>query len=546
MRTMNRLFTSLPNKMKHLIVGLFDMAAAVVAALILLPAFTQPAYAYVDPSVMTYTIQALAGVAVALSAVAGVAFRRSRKALMKALNIDENAKKEVDVPWVRIEPMEENCFKEFNDVAVAASGEKLKTTEPSEKRGMGSLRLSTRVLLAFATSVFVAMTLLVMAPFEIVAGATGDLQFGLVDVWWIMVLFAVAVSAIMTLVLVVIPKRLFTIALSIVFAFGLCCYIQAMFLNANLPQADGRPIDWWGEHAPAMMISSIVWIAVLVFAIVAAVKKDGLCRVVTCIASVALIVVQCVGVVSLFSNEDIWSNEGKAPVAITETGLFEVSDKGNVIVIILDYYDTMTLERVAAENAGMLDEMEGFTWYQNSAGVMIPTGFALPYLMTGETPEKGQVVDDYMVSRWTNGTFLKELKAADYSVGLYTPAFGLDYLSKEQAQSAIYDYTDNAHQLSDLKIGKTGTIKSLTKAALYRDMPWPLKPFFRFYTDDINQRVVSVEEGQLPDETTYVMNDARYFDRLKTFGLSIDRGESKGAFRMIHLNGDHNPYTVNE
>ena len=32
------------------------------------------AWAYVDPSVMTYTIQALAGVAVALSAVAGVAF----------------------------------------------------------------------------------------------------------------------------------------------------------------------------------------------------------------------------------------------------------------------------------------------------------------------------------------------------------------------------------------------------------------------------------------------------------------------------------------
>ena len=54
------------NKMKRLIVGLFDMAAAIVAALILLPAFTQPAYAYVDPSVMTYTIQALAGVAVAL------------------------------------------------------------------------------------------------------------------------------------------------------------------------------------------------------------------------------------------------------------------------------------------------------------------------------------------------------------------------------------------------------------------------------------------------------------------------------------------------
>ncbi len=35
-----------------------------------------PALAYVDPSVMTYTIQALAAVAVALSAVLGVASTR--------------------------------------------------------------------------------------------------------------------------------------------------------------------------------------------------------------------------------------------------------------------------------------------------------------------------------------------------------------------------------------------------------------------------------------------------------------------------------------
>lgn len=54
------------------------------------------AWAYVDPSVMTYAIQALAGVAVALSAVIGVAFRRSRRALMRILGIDEDAKKEHD------------------------------------------------------------------------------------------------------------------------------------------------------------------------------------------------------------------------------------------------------------------------------------------------------------------------------------------------------------------------------------------------------------------------------------------------------------------
>lgn len=54
------------------------------------------AQAYVDPSVMTYTIQALAAVVVALSAVLGVAFRRSRKVLFRILKIDENANKIVE------------------------------------------------------------------------------------------------------------------------------------------------------------------------------------------------------------------------------------------------------------------------------------------------------------------------------------------------------------------------------------------------------------------------------------------------------------------
>ena len=69
---------------------------AAVATLFALPFMAEPAYAYVDPSVMTYTIQALAGVAVALSAVLGVAFRKTRRKLFSLLKIDENARKEVE------------------------------------------------------------------------------------------------------------------------------------------------------------------------------------------------------------------------------------------------------------------------------------------------------------------------------------------------------------------------------------------------------------------------------------------------------------------
>ena len=51
---------------------------------------------YIDPSITTYVIQAVAAVLVASSAVISVLLRRAKKKVNKALNIDENRNKEVE------------------------------------------------------------------------------------------------------------------------------------------------------------------------------------------------------------------------------------------------------------------------------------------------------------------------------------------------------------------------------------------------------------------------------------------------------------------
>lgn len=53
-------------------------------------------FAYIDPSVMSYTVQAIAGVAIALGVVLGVVWRKIKKGTNKALGRDENAGKEVE------------------------------------------------------------------------------------------------------------------------------------------------------------------------------------------------------------------------------------------------------------------------------------------------------------------------------------------------------------------------------------------------------------------------------------------------------------------
>lgn len=51
---------------------------------------------YVDPSVMSYTVQAIAGVAIALGVVFGVVWRKIKRGANKALGRDENSGKEVE------------------------------------------------------------------------------------------------------------------------------------------------------------------------------------------------------------------------------------------------------------------------------------------------------------------------------------------------------------------------------------------------------------------------------------------------------------------
>lgn len=59
------------------------------------------ASAYLDPSVMTYTIQVVAGVVVAVGAVIGVYWRKAKKKVQDRMGIDENAKKEVEEDIVK-------------------------------------------------------------------------------------------------------------------------------------------------------------------------------------------------------------------------------------------------------------------------------------------------------------------------------------------------------------------------------------------------------------------------------------------------------------
>lgn len=83
--------------MSKKVVGIFKILGIVILTFgIAMLAFGLNGQAYIDPSVMTYMIQAVAGVVIAVGAAVGIYFRSVKKKLNDKLGIDENRNKEVE------------------------------------------------------------------------------------------------------------------------------------------------------------------------------------------------------------------------------------------------------------------------------------------------------------------------------------------------------------------------------------------------------------------------------------------------------------------
>ena len=534
----------MPSKIlvKRLVVVVYDVVAFLAICLVLSVGTPQCAYAYVDPSVMTYTIQAVAGVAVALSAVAGVAFRRTRRALFKLLKIDENANKIAEQDVSRIDASPANMAMGIEGLGGIPEDFGVKAGDQSS---VFRMKWPARFGLAFLVSAFCALTVLFVAPVELIAGASGDLLFGLFDVWGIMLVFALAVALAISLVLSIFRGKWYLGLLTLAFCVGCACYIQAAFLNGGLPEANGKDVNWVGDHMASMVVSAIVWLVVIVVPLVVCLRKPRVTRAIVACSSVALLIIQGVGVASLFIGDDDTSANG--PIVVTEDGLFEVSDKANVVVFVLDNYDTKVFEQVFRDDPAMLEQMDGFVWYKNSAGVMIPTSFAVPYLLTGIEPDESEELSTYLERRYTEGAFLEDLHATNYSIGVYTDTFGLAYLDDDQEQTEIYNNVMNILPVSEaIRVSPKDTILLLTRCSLYRDMPWVFKPRFWFYTDELNTRIPIRSDGGDPSQKPYYIDDAGFFGELQTRGLAVQGGDYDGAFRFIHMLGAHSPYNLDE
>lgn len=515
---------------RGLALGAHDATWGLLAFLALSLGFPATAHAYVDPSVMTYTIQALAGVAVALSAVIGVAFRRSRRALMRLLRIDENTSKSV----------EPDVFA-FSSEAAEAKGQRAAEDEAARqaKQALAAasapkpLRWRGRLLRALLASLFLVATLFVVPPLEIVGQSTFGLLFGFYDILPLVLGAGAVTVAVLALALSALRGRAFDVALGLVAAIGISCYLQALLMNSALPVANGDGLNL-ARFVPITVTSALVWVAVLAAMLLLACKRPKANRIVALGAAAVLVVVQAAGVVSVATSPRALDGLHAERVIATHEGLFTLSPEQNTVVFVLDTFDQRYLNQVLEEDPSALDEMTGFTCFTNSTAAMVPTRYGVPFLMTGRMPDGTEDFKEFTHSWFDQSRLLDDIQAEGYTMGIYTDSLGTDIHN-------VRPYAMNIHEAEPRPLDIVQMLAALDRVALYRDMPWLLKPLFWFTTDDLN-RAFSASGAM--DKRPYMVDDSRFMHDFETEGLSLN--EDAKSFRFIHLLGPHKPYTLDE
>lgn len=382
---------------------------------------------------------------------------------------------------------------------------------------------------ALALSLAMAFMLFLYEPIQLFFQNKSEYWFNIGDLFPICVLmftvmFMLSVAALVFVKFINDRLYYFVIyAYTVVFA---ATYIQGNYLAGKLPPLDGSIVPW-DLYDYQRKYTIILWVAVIV--IVALVwkkfKKEGLVKFATYLpVIISMILFVTLTVVCISTN----GLEKKMEIAISTDGELEMSTEQNFVIIILDMVDAVTVDDLLENNMEYKEVFRDFTFFKNTMGAYPHTGFAVPFILTGDWFECDELIDPYIRKCYRESPLFEMLESEDYKLGLYEADAPLTDESMYRFEN-VKDIKSEFSSVVDL-------IKVQMRLVGLKYAPYDLKkrclvlpneiPDLRKQTNDI-------------EYFTFTDSNKRLCEDIKTKGITLT--EQK-CFRFIHLQGAHGPF----
>ena len=211
---------------------------------------------------------------------------------------------------------------------------------------------------------------------------------------------------------------------------------------------------------------------------------------------------------------------------LTTKNMLDVSAKDNIIVIVLDMFDTRFFQTLQREEPELIAELEGFTYYPDAMSTFGYTDYSLPQMMTGVIYDNKALYADYVEAAWHDNKFYKKLLDENYDIGVYTS--GAYVGSEAPIDNLLNDESGSVMQVNEY------TFKAIGEMVMFRSLPHFMKRYFVPDTADIWQ-----QNGN--DAQIFDMDNLSFYQHLQK-GLTTHG--NKNSFRWYHIHGAHMPYTL--
>lgn len=374
----------------------------------------------------------------------------------------------------------------------------------------------------------------ILGPLEIYAGNVDEFIFILKDFFWFFLGVSVLVWLAGSAVLAFLPEKVRDVLHVMIFIFSVLSYVQNLFFNQKLMNANGSAMDWDSMRGTAT-VNLIIWIVLAAaLAAVPFVWKNRYQKIYLGITAF-ISAVQLVTAVSLLITT---VPVGYRLMTVSAKGQLEVAPGSNVIVFLFDGCYNTQFEETMAAHPEIPGTLKDFTYYDNADCHYNYTFPSIAHMLTGVDVDCNIPMEEWRESCWheeRSRNFFNTLHSLDYECDLYSYNYVYDVIGPIENLKDIIDNTIDATPFIDYRL----LYVELEKMTIYKYVPYIVKPRF-----EVKDYVMQEIACNFDSESPCAYENGDFYQALMEERLSVD-ASLENKFSVIHLSGLHMPWNTN-
>ena len=459
---------------------------------------------YIDPSVMTYAIQAIAGLVIAAGAFFGVYWRNVKRILSIKNDLFEYETDEL-------------YFDDQNAKTIVYS---YRAKNDSKSRLVNTQISFHGVLFSFS------FLICIVVPLQLYFMNVDEFAYDFfLVIKYLVILFPIVffVGFFIFSNIKRFPK-LFYILLSLVYIMFFDFYIQSTFMTGSLPRTDGSAIDWslYKSQEIQSFIVLIIIIIVFVFGFLKYKRRIFLyCSLISKFITFSLIIMV---IITGINNNGF---KMKKYLRSTNLDLNILSSNKNLIILVLDAVDSSEFKYLLNTCNGKYEAiLQDFTYYPDTLAGYPYTKYSIPLILTGEWYSGNSSFELFYTKALAEAPIIKYAHKNNCLISVYDES---DIIISENEKSLFSNI--RWHRFHEFKEPVKFVLDEL-RASFYLCVPFQLKKYEPMALYNLT------DEDEDKTDDVFVWDNKTFFDNICNLEAEYT---NKERIIFIHLQGAHAP-----